>query len=1392
MNNRFIHLLLLLGLCASLSAQRRNINADWQFMRLSEETSTAEIKNQGSDWSSQYNVEHVSAAISQLQVAADTLKREFSLMQQQEWEQVRLPHTPFIEELTVLHQWQGICYYKRTLRVTPEEAAGRLWIEFEGAMHLADVWVNGQHLMQHAGGYTPFVVDVSDVVKANQDNEILVRLDNRNNPLIPPGKPLERLDFCYFGGLYRDVNLIVKPKLHITHPILSERQAGGGVFITYPEVSEQQAKVRILTEVENQEEEARKVTLRNSLYEWSREGGQGKRVTRCKQLLTLKAHTKEEVTQQLAVSQPRLWSPDSPNLYVMVTELLAQGKVIDREEHRIGIRHIEMSRERGFVINGKPLRLVGSNRHMEYPYVGNAISDNAQYRDIYHIRSNGFNIVRLGHYPQDPSVLDACDELGLLAIEPIPGWQFFNKNPLFQELTFRDVRHTIRRDRNHPSIVMWETTLNESWPPAAWKDQAVKVAHEEYPGDQCFTSGDAYGYEGFDVSYNNWEEGFNRPNPTKNPGFIREYYDYEFGGHYSTTRIRRGDGEQAQIQNAWNAQWSHNRYRSYYPWTMGDAVWSMYDYNRGCCDNICYSGLADLFRLPKFGLSFFRTQQPAGSPIPSGAMPYELFIPSYRDELLSDTLLVYGNVEEVELLLNGTRLARQQADRGSDTEYVAHPDGGNCAQLAFPPFTFARVPRERGVLKAIGYVGGQPVAEAVVRSPEKPAQLEISYFESGRPAAQHDLLIIHVRVKDQWNTLCPLNGIPVTLQVKGGQIVGPSTYPTEMGVASFLVWTEGEEVLQLEASGQELTQALSIPLKGQSLATRKPIEWHVAVDGDDEAAGTAAAPWRHIQTAADRALPGDIITVHGGIYRERVAPSHGGDSPERPIVFQAAPGEQVEIKGSEVVKGWKRIDEKTWVLALPNQLFGAFNPFQDLIHGDWLERGKWCHTGEVYLNDVALNETPALENVMLNQRSEQPLWYSKVEKEQTWIWANFFGVDPNRELVEINVRQAVFYPRKPFVNYITVRGFTLSQAATPWAPPTAEQIGLIGTHWSKGWVIEHNVVKHAKCVGITLGKYGDEWDNKSESVEGYIKTTQRALNHGWNRQQVGSHHVHHNHVSHCGQAGICGSLGAIFSTIEENIIHDISRQGLFWGYELAGLKLHGAVDALIRHNHIYRTEGGIWLDWMTQGTRITRNLLHDNDVQDFSLEVNHGPILVDNNLFLSPQLAQIKLSQGVAFVHNTMAWKIWPTGEVDERATPYLLPHDTQIAGYHNCPVGNVSYRNNLLTREALSCYTKSTLPVQMEGNRTDLLFSYQVVEEADGWYLQMTYPETLITQHACRTVDSKLLLEATIPQQPICEEQAHIHFQRDYLNRKRSKYPTPGALELPKGNKLNIKIYTK
>ncbi len=799
-----------------LGAHSIKINTDWEFQRLKKEQKQIEIKNQGSDWSSQFNIQHVEAQNQALAVHPDTLKQEFNQLSMGNWEKINLPHTPFVESLVVLHQWQGICYYRKILNVSKKEIDKQLWLEFEGAMHLADVWVNGQHLIQHSGGYTPFVVDVTGMLHADRGNEILVRLDNRNNPLIPPGKPLETLDFCYYGGLYRDVNLIVKHPVHITYPIMANEVAGGGIFVTYPYVSKQEAEIKVKTQVSNKVGTQRHLTIRHTLYEWSKKKGRGKKVALVESPLVLAAGTTQHHTQQFTVNNPKLWYPDSPALYVLRTEVMDGRKVTDCEDTRIGIRRIEMTREKGFVINDKPLKLEGSNRHQEYPYVGNAISDQAQYRDMYQIRDNGFNTVRLGHYPQDPSVLEACDELGLLVIEPIPGWQFFNKAQGFVDHTYKDIRDLIRRDRNHPSVIMWETTLNESWPPKSWKDQAVRIAHEEFPGDQCYTSGDTYGYDGFDVCYNDWKEGYNRPNTTSKPGFIREYYDYEFGGHYSTTRVTRGDGDYALMQNAWNAQWSYNRYRAYYPWTIGGAVWSMYDYNRGCCDNICYSGLADLFRLPKFGLLYFRTQMKEGTFTPAGPMTYEVFINSHWLEGSSDTLQVYGNVDEVKLQLNGRVIARQYPDdKPSTSEYVSRPDGGNAENIDFPPFTFFNVNWERGELKAIGYKDGKTVAEHVVRTPGAVEAMDITYFESGVSASCRDLLIVYVNLKDLQGTGCfGENNREVKLEVlQGGELRGPATIKAEAGVASFLVATTDSPMLVLKAVSGNLETMRKLKLK---------------------------------------------------------------------------------------------------------------------------------------------------------------------------------------------------------------------------------------------------------------------------------------------------------------------------------------------------------------------------------------------------------------------------------------------------------------------------------------------------------------------------------------------------------------------------------------------------
>ncbi len=599
-------------------------------------------------------------------------------------------------------------------------------------------------------------------------------------------------------------------------------------------------------------------------------------------------------------------------------------------------------------------------------------------------------------------------------------------------------------------------------------------------------------------------------------------------------------------------------------------------------------------------------------------------------------------------------------------------------------------------------------------------------------------------------------------------------------------------------------------------AVARAKEFHVSVAGDDSHAGTKDAPLRTIQRAADLAQPGDVITVHEGIYRERVAPPRGGESDQRRIVYRAAPGENAEIRGSEVVKTWTKVQDDVWKATLPNSYFGGFNPYSDLIRGDWFNpKGREHHTGAVYVNGEWLVEAATLDDV-LRLADTRPLWFGRVDQENTTIWAHFPGYDPNGQLVEINVRRTVFYPSSPGTNYITVRGFIMRHAATPWAPPTAEQVGLIGTHWSKGWIIEDNVVSHSICSGIALGKYGDQWDNTSaDTAEGYVKTIERALKNGWNKETVGGHIVRNNTISHCEQAGIVGSLGPISSVVTGNTIHDIHVRRLFTGAEMAGIKFHGAIDVEISQNHIFHTCRGLWLDWMAQGTRVSGNVFHDNASEDLFMEVNHGPFLVDNNVFLSA-VTLLDMSEGGAYVHNLMTGRIISRPELG-RSTPYHTPHTTAVAGLVHTKGGDNRFYNNILvgsgespilagdpagkdTQSAggfgLHVYDVREFPLETGGNvyyngarpyfketdatvETGTAPKARIVSDGDHMYLHLTLDEAVPKSNVV-LVTTELLGKAKIPDLPYeTTDGSPLKIDTDYSGKRRNQAnPTPGPFE--------------
>ncbi len=489
----------------------------------------------------------------------------------------------------------------------------------------------------------------------------------------------------------------------------------------------------------------------------------------------------------------------------------------------------------------------------------------------------------------------------------------------------------------------------------------------------------------------------------------------------------------------------------------------------------------------------------------------------------------------------------------------------------------------------------------------------------------------------------------------------------------------------------------------------------VTKDGD----GTGENPFRTISQAAQIARPGDEVVVAPGVYREYVNPLHAGTQEQR-IVYRSEKPLAAVITGSEQVKNWTPYSENVWMCRIPNGIFGEYNPYTTIIKGDWYHALEPTHTGEVYLNGKSLYETSSLESVLhpeINHSSWDPdftvyQWYTQQNGDTTELFANFQGLDPNAEDVEINVRRNCFYPSSEGIGYITLSGFTVKQAATTWAPPTAYQEGMVGPHWSKGWIIEDCEISHSKCSGISLGKYLQP-NNENKWTTIYCKDgtqTERdaicqAQREGWSKETIGSHIIRRCNIHDCGQTGIVGHLGGVFSVIEDNHIHHINNKQNLAGAEIGGIKMHAAIDVIIRRNHFHHCTRGLWLDWQAQGTRVTQNLFHDNVppvgtkiadnlaiAEDIFVEVSHGPTLIDNNILLSDCACRIS-TQGIALVHNLIAGSFsWVGNGTDNggsylptpRYTPYHVPHQTEVAGFMTILHGDARFYNNIFIQKAI------------------------------------------------------------------------------------------------------------
>lgn len=712
------------------------------------------------------------------------------------WEAVTLPHSVRLEprDVSGCRNYQGICWYRRNFVVKPEWGSRILYLNFQGAMQVADLWLNGSHLTTHFGGYIPFTVDISKTVRFDRENELVVRLDNSDNPEVPPGKPQNELDFVYFGGLYRSVQLQVLHRLHITDPILADKVAGGGIFITYPTVATAESTVQVKTDILNETDELRNCSVTQELI-----GLDGEMVATAKQDARIMAHDSKALVQEILVRNAKLWHPDDPQLYWLRTSISENGQVTDEQWTRIGIRSIRFDKSRGLSINGEPFFSIGANRHQDHPYVGYALPPSVHFRDAHKLREAGFTSYR-SHYPQDISFMDACDELGILAIVSNPGWQFVG-NDVFKKRVYQDAREMIRRDRNRPSVVIWEAALNES-DNSSLAAELYRIVHEEYPGPECYTAGDSIhkpvkGFNGWDVGYVGHER-----NDDSRHRWIREWGDQvdNWSDQQGRVRVSRDWGETPMLVQASSHMLSLDRIYSTQNMPAGADLWAGIDAYRGYHHQAFLGAPLDLFRLPKFDYFMFQSQRPHElKPVGTGSGPM-VFIANFASFHSPSVVTVFSNCEQVRLYQNGKMVATQEPEAGY---HIPHPPftfkTGDFSSTRTMLFASGVAPSgtEIGELKAEGLIGGRVAATHLVYSPGEPKSIELKLDTCGRdPIADGaDWVRVYAHICDARGTTYPYADDLVTFSVSGqGSLIGGETIcanpvRAEAGIATGLVRT---------------------------------------------------------------------------------------------------------------------------------------------------------------------------------------------------------------------------------------------------------------------------------------------------------------------------------------------------------------------------------------------------------------------------------------------------------------------------------------------------------------------------------------------------------------------------------------------------------------------------
>lgn len=664
------------------------------------------------------------------------------------WQVVTAPHTLRLEaaEASGGRNYQGVAWYRKYF-IMPKDLAGKdVTLYFEAIMGKQTVWVDGNKVTEHFGGYLPIIINLTELgIKPGEKHVIAVKTDNSDDKNYPPGKKQSALDFCYHGGMYRDVWLIGKSNVAITDAVERGQVAGGGVFLHYDNISDASAKVMADVEVGNKSAKAQTATVMAKVKDKN-----GNVVATMKRSVKVAAGGYAKAMLQTLVKRPNLWSPESPYLYNVELSVVSGGKTVDGGIMRMGIRKAEFRGKDGFWLNGKPYhQLVGGNRHQDFAYIGNAVPNSQQWRDAKRLRDAGMTIIRAAHYPQDDSFMDACDELGLFIIVPTPGWQYWNKEPKWGEMVHENTRLIIRRDRNHTSVLMWEPILNETRYPEDFALKALEITREEfpYPG-RPLAAADMHSAgvkDNYDVLYG-WQDDIGKEGVPENKCiFTREFGEIvdDWYAHNCINRASRSWGERPMLIQAHSLAKSIGEMYHSQRQFIGGCLWHPFDHQRGYHPDPYFGGIYDAFRQKKYAFEMFRSQL-TDEPM--------VFIANEMMPFSDNDVTVFSNCDSVRLtLFEGDKVAVQAVAHDAADQPnrpLVFKDFWN--QMAAREYSYKKRNWQRVSLVAEGIKNGKVVATEKKMPSRRSTKIRLYADAMGRDlvADGSDIMVIVAEVTD--------------------------------------------------------------------------------------------------------------------------------------------------------------------------------------------------------------------------------------------------------------------------------------------------------------------------------------------------------------------------------------------------------------------------------------------------------------------------------------------------------------------------------------------------------------------------------------------------------------------------------------------------------------------